>query len=168
MRILLQPGWPINSAGHGRCHLAQTASTVPAPLLAQDTGRYGVYAGASITQRAARSWWGRLAGLAGIGRNANITLAAFPLDSTLTAANLARLPGQGPVLQELMQLGLADARTAVILYLAVERQRLRQGGSGGGVQPWLALLPSAFSTTLFFSEPDMQWLRGTTLHKATR
>ena len=85
-----------------------------------------------------------MAGWAGFGRNAAITVASFPLSGVLTANNLARHPQQGPVLQELMQLGVADERTAVILHLAVERQRLRQrgsngaSGSAGGEQAWLA------------------------------
>lgn len=33
--------------------------------------------------------------------------------------------------------------------------------------PWLTLLPKSFGTTLFFSERELDWLRGTTLHKAT-
>lgn len=136
---------------------------------AQDSGRYGVYAGPMALQRAARSWAGTVAGWAGFGRSTPVAVAAFPLERTLTAANLLRDPQQGPVLRELVQLGVVDERSAVMLHLAVERQRLRQSGaSGGGSLPWLALLPSTFSTPLYFSGPDLQWLRGTTLHKATR
>ena len=147
----------------------------------QDAGRYGVYAADSIRQRAARGWWGTLASWASLGlagRGGNVTLAAFPLAGTLTAANLVRHPQHGPLLAELLRLGLVDERSAVILHLAAERHRLRQqqGGSGGArasasasdARPWLALLPDSFSTTLFFSELDMQLLRGTTLHTATR
>lgn len=145
----------------------------------QDEGRYGVYASEAARQRAKRGWLGTVAGWAGWGRDAPIAVAAFPAAHALTAANLAQHPQQGAVLRELQELGLADERTAVMLHLAVERLRLRhaqqQGGqpsSGGGggpsLLPWLALLPQDFGTTLYFSEPDMQWLRGTTLHKATR
>ncbi|PRW58784.1 ribulose-1,5 bisphosphate carboxylase oxygenase large subunit N- chloroplastic isoform X1 [Chlorella sorokiniana] len=140
-----------------------------------DAGRYGVYANATTLQRAARSWAGTVAGWAGFGRSTPVAVAAFPLDSTLTAANLARHPRQGAMLRELMELGVADERVAVILHLAVERRRqLAQRGGGGGsggpspLEPWLALLPDAFSTTQYFSELELQWLRGTTLHKATR
>ena len=135
-----------------------------------------MYASDSIRQRAARGWWGTLASWASLGlagRSGNVTLAAFPLAGTLTAANLVRHPQHGALLAELLQLGLVDERSAVILHLAAERHRLRQqrgGGSAGSsdARPWLALLPDSFSTTLFFSELDMQWLRGTTLHTATR
>lgn len=140
----------------------------------QDAGRYGVYASDATQQRAARSWAGTVAGWAGFGRNASVAVAAFPLGGTLTAANLAQHPRQGPVLRELMQLGVADERVAVILHLAVERRRqlAQRGGSGRGgpspLEPWLALLPDTFSTTQYFSELDLQWLRGTTLFNATR
>ena len=136
-----------------------------------------MYAADSIRQRAARCCWGTLASWASLGlagRGGNVTLAAFPLADTLTAANLVRHPQHGPLLAELLQLGLVDERSAVILHLAAERRRLRQQPAAGGgasvsdARPWLALLPDSFSTTLFFSELDMQWLRGTTLHTATR
>jgi hypothetical protein len=136
-----------------------------------------VYAADSIRQRAARGWWGTLASWASLGlagRGGNVTLAAFPLAGTLTAANLVRHPQHGPLLAELLQLGLVDERSAVILHLAAERHRLRQqpaargSASASDARPWLALLPDSFSTTLFYSELDMQWLRGTTLHTATR
>lgn len=145
----------------------------------QDDHRYGVYATEAARQRAKRGWLGTAAGWAGWGRDTPISVAAFPAAHALTAANLAQHPQQGAVLQELWNLGLADERTVVILHLAVERLRLRQARQHGGVPgsgsrhspgllPWLALLPDDFGTTLYFSELDMQWLRGTTLHKATR
>lgn len=144
-------------------------------FIPQDAGRYGVYANDTTLQRAARSWAGTVAGWAGFGRSTPVAVAAFPLAGTLTAANLARHPRQGAILRELMELGVADERVAVILHLAVERRRQlsqRSGGGGSGgrspLEPWLALLPDSFSTTQYFSELDMQWLRGTTLHKATR
>lgn len=134
-----------------------------------DAGRYGAYATDAIRQRVARSFWGTVAGWAGAGRNAAVTVASFPLSSTLTAATLARHPQQGPILQQLLELGVADGRDVVMLHLAVERHRLRERGPGtGGELAWLALLPTSFGTTLFFSELDMQWLRGTTLYTATR
>ena len=157
-------------------HICCQPCPVGALLPPQDQGRYGVYAGEGVQQRGRRGWLGSLAGLGGWGSGTPVPVAAFPLSGTLTAATLAQHPQQGPVMRELLQLGLLEERTAVILHLAVERQRLRQqraaggggGGEGGGMLPWLALLPDSFSTTLYFSELDLQWLRGTTLHKATR
>lgn len=137
------------------------------PPCSQDAGRYGVYGGSTVLQRAARGWLGTVAGWVGWGRHAPVAVAAFPLDGALTAANLARHPAHGPLLAELQQLGLADERAVVMLHLAVERARHRQGGAGP-LAPWLALLPAAFGTTQHFSELDLQWLRGTTLHRATR
>lgn len=138
-----------------------------------DAGRYGVYAGATALQRAARGWAGTVAGWAGFGRDAPIAVAAFPLSGALTAANLAGWPGpEGPLLQELLQLGVVDERGAVMLHLALERQRLRERGASataaGAASPWVALLPQHFTTTPYWSELDLHWLRGTTLHKATR
>ena len=44
----------------------------------------------------------------------------------------------------------------------------RLKGPDSKLCPWLALLPKSFSTTLFFSEQELGWLKGTTLHTATR
>ena len=113
-----------------------------------------MYAADSIRQRAARCCWGTLASWASLGlsgRGGDVTLAAFPLAGTLTAAILVRHPLHGPLLAELLQLGLVDERSAVILHLAAERHRLQQqqGASGGAsasdARPWLALLPTALA-----------------------
>lgn len=165
-------------ASHSHRYAWVVGNTSVAGLL-QDEGRYGVYATETTRQRARRGWAGTIAGWAGWGRDAPIAVAAFPAARALTAANLAHYPQQGAVLRELQELGLVDERAAVILHLAVERLRLRQAqqqggtpdsGNGGdqGLLPWLALLPDDFGTTLYFSELDLMWLRGTTLHKATR
>jgi hypothetical protein len=147
------------------------ASPRPADCCAnmQDAGRFGVYAGDAIRDRGKRGWWGSMWGWTGAGCGAPITVASFPLAGTLTAAHLAAHPQQGPVLRQLLRQGAVDERDAVVLHLAVERARLRQAGpAGGGELAWLALLPTSFTTTLYFSELDMQWLRGTTLYTATR
>jgi hypothetical protein len=135
----------------------------------QDAGRLGVFAGAGVRQRAQQSLLTRAASWAGIHRS-DITIASFPLSGTLTAANLAQHPRQGPLLRQLMEQGAADARAVVLLHLTVEKQRQRQqtGSVQDGLAPWVALLPSSFCTTLFYSELDLQWLRGTTLLTATR
>ena len=49
------------------------------------------------------------------------------------------------------------------LLLAVCRLR----GRDSELCPWLALLPKAFGSTLFFGDRELEWLKGTTLHKAT-
>ena len=111
-----------------------------------------------------------------MGRSTPIALASFPLSSALTAANLTSAGGRGQqheqhqqqaeLLRELLQLGVLDERSVVVLHLAVERARLRAAAASDAA-PWLELLPSRFGTPLFFSERDMEALRGTTLHRAT-
>eukprot|EP00887_Chlorella_sp_A99_P000944 scaffold5.g944.t1 len=158
-----------------------------AAAVLQDAERFGVYATPAAVQRAAYGWWGRLAGWAAPWRAPpNATLAAFPLSTVLTAGSLAApatpaaeaalgaTPEGSTLLRELLELGLLDERTAVLLHLAVQRriwQQQQQQGRGGaasaqGLGPWLALLPQEFTTPLFFSDGDLDWLRGTTLHAA--
>lgn len=112
-------------------------------------------------------------------RNANVSLASFPLSSAITAANLSGAEavalGAGAQLgagseaasqlAELQQLGLADERTAVMLHLAAQRAAWRAGGKPA-LGPWLALLPASFGTPLYWSEDELSWIRGTTLHAA--
>jgi hypothetical protein len=160
------------AAAASRLHvwLSDSGADLDAVVFKQSTidteGRYGVYASEGIHQLAARSRWGKLAGWA---RRTPVTVATFPASVAVTAANLSCEPQQGPLLRQLIADEVADERTAVALWLAVERQRLGYGSAAAGSrQPWLELLPSSFSTTLFFSELDMQWLKGTTLFTATR
>ncbi|KAL4859907.1 Mannan endo-1 [Chlorella vulgaris] len=160
------------AAAASRLHvwLSDSGADLDAVVFKQSTidteGRYGVYASEGIHQLAARSWWGKLAGWA---RRTPVTVATFPASAAVTAANLSCEPQQGPLLRQLIADEVADERTAVALWLAVERQRLgHSSAAAGSRQPWLELLPSSFSTTLFFSELDMQWLKGTTLFTATR
>ena len=40
-------------------------------------------------------------------------------------------------------------------------------GEESGYAPWLALLPHAFSTPLFYTPDELDELRGTTLYQAT-
>ncbi len=55
----------------------------------------------------------------------------------LTAANVAADSELGPTISELMDLGLLDERTAVMVALLVQRMR----GSCSHYAPWIALLP---------------------------
>ncbi|GAB4816950.1 hypothetical protein N2152v2_003996 [Parachlorella kessleri] len=131
----------------------------------KDKGRFGVFAGAGVRHKAARSWWGSLKAGLGFGENPNVALASFPLSSAVTAGNVLGQGGQqAALLKELVELGVADERTVVMLHLIVERLK----GPESKLCPWLVLLPKSFSTTLFFSEQELGWLKGTTLHTATR
>jgi len=40
-------------------------------------------------------------------------------------------------------------------------------GEESGYAPWLALLPHAFTTPLFYTPDELEQLRGTTLYQAT-
>jgi hypothetical protein len=93
------------------------------PCRLQDEGRFGLFANpAGLRTKAARGWWGTLKAGLGLGRNANVTLAAFPLHSALTASNVLGQGGQqAALLRELQELGVADDRTLVMLHLVVER-----------------------------------------------
>ena len=51
--------------------------------------------------------------------------------------------------------------------LHVARGARRFRGEESGYAPWLALLPHAFTTPLFYTPDELDQLRGTTLHQAT-
>lgn len=125
------------------------------------TASLAVYANDEAHRRTTRGVWGSTKRLVGLDRG-EVPLATFPIASTLTASSIARLPHQGPLIAEVLEAGALDERTAVVLHLAVERAR----GAESLLRPWLALLPSAFATPLFWSEEELAWLKGTTLFKA--
>ncbi len=81
-----------------------------------------MFANTALRKKAARGWWGSLKSGLGLGCNANVTLASFPLGSALTASSVLRQGGQQvELLRELAELGVVDERTLVMLHLAVER-----------------------------------------------
>jgi hypothetical protein len=134
-----------------------------------DGGRFGVFATPEAQRRAALGWWGRGRSWVGLG-GGSATLASFPLATAITAAAVTAPPAGAPggqrgrsALTELLELGVVDERTVVQLYLAVERAR----GEASPMRPWMALLPAAFATPLYWTEGELGWLRGTALHKAT-
>jgi hypothetical protein len=125
-------------------------------------GRFGGVASAQAQARTARGWWRWAGSWVGFG-GGTATLASFPISAAITAAAAARDPGQGALLSELLELGVADERCAVMLHLAVERLR----GRDSPLAPWIALLPDEFQTPLFWGREEVSWLRGTALHRAT-
>lgn len=109
---------------------------------------------------------GRLKSLVGFNKG-DVPVATFPITTTLTAPTIIHASSpttQGPILQELMDENIIDNRAAVILHLLVERLR----GKESPLHPWLVLLPSEFSTTLFWDDKELEWVRGTSLYKATK
>ena len=125
---------------------------------------FGVVATEAARRRTTRGTLGTLASWARLGGRGDVALATVPIASTLTSDSVVRAPGHGPLLAELLDAGVVDARTAVVLHLVVERAQLAKSP----LRPWLAMMPDAIPTPLFWSEEDLQWLRGTTLEVATR
>lgn len=127
-----------------------------------DAGRFGLFANAAAGRRTTRGVFGRLKSLVGLDRS-DAVLATFPCGSAITAASAVAAPAQGPLLAELLDAGVLDDRTAVMLHLAVERVR----GKASPLHPWIALLPTTFDTPLFWDDEELGWLQGTALHTAT-
>jgi hypothetical protein len=127
-----------------------------------DAGRFGIFANTAACRVTSRGVFGRLKALVGLDRG-DAVLATFPFASTITAASLIQNPAQGPLLKEILDAGVIDERTAVILHLAVERMR----GKASPLRPWIALLPTGFDTPLFWSDEELTWLHGTALYRAT-
>jgi hypothetical protein len=95
-----------------------------------------------------------------------VTIAAFPLSSALTASSLAASDDNNkkPLLTEMLEEGCLDENTAVMLTLLVERSK----GSQSPLNAWISLLPQTFSTPLFWNDDELSWLKGTTLEKAVK
>jgi len=70
--------------------------------------------------------------------NQTVQVASIPLDLSLTIDTALSHPQLGPQFAELLELGLIDERTAVVLLLMVERAR----GEASPYAPWLKLLPT--------------------------
>lgn len=93
-----------------------------------------------------------------------VTMATFKLDTSLINVKyLLQVPGQGPIFSRLLHEGMANEHEAVILHLAVELAR----GEDSELYPWVQLLPSTLNMPLFWSEQELDMIRGTALHRAT-
>mmetsp|Transcript_2401 Transcript_2401/g.5670 ORF Transcript_2401/g.5670 Transcript_2401/m.5670 type:complete len:610 (+) Transcript_2401:122-1951(+) len=98
------------------------------------------------------------------GRSRRV-LARFPASSAITAEAVTSGDSAAAAgLRELVGLGAADGSTAVICHLALERAR----GDGSPLQPWLRALPRGFPTPLHYDDSQLEALRGTALHAATK
>ena len=89
---------------------------------------------------------------------------SFPLSNALTPASCIREPRVGWVYRALLEDGTLSPRLAVMAFLIVERLR----GATSPWAPYIAMLPEeeGLGTPLFFSDAELQMLRGTTLHAA--
>ena len=137
----------------------------PASADSSDAGRFGVFANAHTRSLTTRGLFGKFISLFGFNRG-DIPIASFPLTSTLTAPMITQAfsSTKGTVLKELLEQEIIDERVAVMLHLVVEKLR----GADSPLRPWIALLPATFSTPLFWNDADLEWLKGTTLYKATQ
>jgi hypothetical protein len=69
--------------------------------------------------------------------NQTVTVATIPLNLSLTVETALAHPQLGQHFAELLELGLIDERSAVVLLLVVERAR----GEDSPYAPYLQLLP---------------------------
>ncbi|PNW80530.1 hypothetical protein CHLRE_07g321200v5 [Chlamydomonas reinhardtii] len=125
----------------------------------------GLFATAAVSaQRHGASWWSwlwpRRGGAA--GQREPTTLAAFPLAAAITARKACQDPQLGEQFSWMLDRQLLDERTAVMVYLLVERLR----GDKSAYAPWIRALPQSFDAPINFAAADLSELRGTTLAKA--
>ncbi|KAK2415116.1 SET domain-containing protein [Trifolium repens] len=89
-------------------------------------------------------------------------LLVVPLELAITPMRVLQDPFLGPECRALFEEGDVDDRLLMMLLLTVERLR-----KGSLWKPYLDMLPTTFRNTLWFSEEELQELRGTTLYRAT-
>ncbi|KAG2450452.1 hypothetical protein HYH02_004954 [Chlamydomonas schloesseri] len=127
----------------------------------------GLFATAAVSApRHGAPWWSwlwpRRGGGGGGGPREPTTLAAFPLAAAITARKACQDPQLGEQFSWMLDRQLLDERTAVMVYLLVERLR----GEQSAYAPWIRALPQSFDVPITFSPADLAHLRGTTLGKA--
>lgn len=89
-------------------------------------------------------------------------LLVVPLELSITPMRVLQDPFLGPECRALFEEGDVDDRLLMMLLLTVERLR-----KDSLWKPYLDMLPTTFGNTLWFSEEELQELRGTTLYRAT-
>eukprot|EP00898_Chlorokybus_atmophyticus_P000436 jgi/Chlat1/1393/Chrsp12S00099 len=90
-------------------------------------------------------------------------LMTLPLSMALVPETVLAQEDIGALLAHLLRDGLVDGPLLVMLFLAVERAK----GAESRWAPYMSMLPTGFSTPLFYVEDTLQQLAGTTLHSAT-
>lgn len=125
--------------------------------------QFGVYANEQTRQLTACSFLSLPFRWAGYRRDTAI--ASFPIETNaITAATVINHSSiQGPGIVELLENNVIDERMAVIVHLVIEKSK----GKTSQLFPWIALLPTSFSTPLFWSKDELEWLKGTSLYHAT-
>ncbi|KAJ4956721.1 hypothetical protein NE237_013504 [Protea cynaroides] len=89
-------------------------------------------------------------------------LLVVPLDLAITPMRVLQDPSLGPKCRAMFEEGEVDDRFLMILFLTVER--LRKNSSW---KPYLDMLPTTFGNPLWFTDDELQELKGTTLYRAT-
>ncbi|GAB4844420.1 hypothetical protein Ancab_037784 [Ancistrocladus abbreviatus] len=89
-------------------------------------------------------------------------LLVVPLDLAITPMRVLEDPFLGPDCRAMFDQGDVDDRFLMILLLTVER--LRKNSSW---KPYLDMIPTTFWNPLWFTDDEMQELKGTTLYRAT-
>ncbi|GIL44630.1 hypothetical protein Vafri_2153 [Volvox africanus] len=137
------------------------------------TSQAGPGAGLGISHKAAASsrrpgapWWSWVWPLRGLHAGAQYeptTLASFPLDAAITVRTACNDPQVGQQFSWMLDKHLLDERTAVMVYLLIERLR----GNESRFAPWIRALPRTFDVPIVYTDQELAELRGTALHRAT-
>ncbi|KAK7394825.1 hypothetical protein VNO78_15365 [Psophocarpus tetragonolobus] len=89
-------------------------------------------------------------------------MMVVPLDLAITPMRVLQDPLLGPACRAMFEEGEVDDRLLMMLLLTVERLR-----KNSLWKPYLDMLPTTFGNPLWFSDDELQELRGTTLYRAT-
>ncbi|KAF1898157.1 hypothetical protein Lal_00032922 [Lupinus albus] len=89
-------------------------------------------------------------------------LLVVPLDLAITPMRVLQDPLIGPECREMFEEGDVDDRFLMMLLLTVERLR-----KNSLWKPYVDMLPTTFGNSLWFSDDELEELRGTTLYRAT-
>ncbi|KAK9863477.1 hypothetical protein WJX84_001825 [Apatococcus fuscideae] len=96
-------------------------------------------------------------------RDSEVHLARFPLDQAFTARSIINHSIAGPGYQQASR-GLMDERELIIFALMTERLK----GSKSPWEPWISALPNTFDTPAYYSDVELEELKGTNLYQAAR
>ncbi|XP_020112842.1 uncharacterized protein LOC109727235 isoform X3 [Ananas comosus] len=94
--------------------------------------------------------------------NGDGVVMVVPLNLAITPMRVLQDPFLGPRCRALFEEGHIDDRFLIMLFLMVERLR-----SNSLWKPYLDILPSSFGNPLWFTENELNELKGTTLYRAT-
>ncbi|CAA6663369.1 unnamed protein product [Spirodela intermedia] len=99
---------------------------------------------------------------AGSVSDGNGVLMVIPLNLAITPMRVLQDGSLGPRCAEMFKEGHVDDRFLMVLFLTVERLRRNSPW-----KPYLDMLPSTFSSPLWFSGDELSELKGTSLYQAT-